>query len=79
MMDAAGTLYGTTIFGGAHDFGIVFQIGPNGVETVLHAFAGGHDGYYPAAGLIADSAGNLYGTTTNGGTYSRGTVFKVTL
>jgi uncharacterized repeat protein (TIGR03803 family) len=44
---------------------------------VLHSFTNGKDGYSPSAGLIADSAGNLYGTTSRGGTYGSGTVFEV--
>jgi uncharacterized repeat protein (TIGR03803 family) len=47
-------------------------------EKVLHSFAGGPDGTYPYAGLVGDSAGNLYGTTLYGGAYGAGTVFKVT-
>ena len=47
--------------------------------AVLHTFAGGSsDGARPNAALVADSAGNFYGTTTSGGTYSYGTVFKIT-
>jgi uncharacterized repeat protein (TIGR03803 family) len=44
--------------------------------TVLHTFTGGSDGARPEAGLIADAAGNLYGTTRFFG--GRGTVFQVT-
>jgi uncharacterized repeat protein (TIGR03803 family) len=47
-------------------------------ETVLHSFPGGSDGGNPQAGLIADSAGNLYGTTFNGGASNYGAVFKLT-
>src|ERR1039458_7834107 len=48
-------------------------------DTVLHNFNNnGTDGTYPQAGLIVDAAGNLYGTTNNGGTYTYGTVFELT-
>lgn len=82
--DAAGNLYGTTPNGGdfscdpPYGCGTVFQISPTGKRRVLHIFAGGLDGSVPAAGLVRDSAGNLYGTTNQGGGfYSKGTVFKV--
>jgi len=71
--DAAGNLYGTTYFGGAHhncnenSCGVVFKLDTAGKETVLHSFTGGADGAEPAAGLIMDNAGNLYGTTELGG------------
>jgi uncharacterized repeat protein (TIGR03803 family) len=76
--DGAGNLYGTTLYGGnptncpAGEFypagcGTVFKLAPNGTETVLYAFGGGTDGAEPNAGLVADSAGNLYGTTQYGG------------
>jgi uncharacterized repeat protein (TIGR03803 family) len=67
-------LYGTATYGGAedcqiatHQCGIVFKIEPDGTEEILHAFVGGDDGAVPHAGLIADAAGNLYGTTYYGG------------
>jgi uncharacterized repeat protein (TIGR03803 family) len=72
--DSSGNLYGTTEDGGggnagcSHGCGTVFKVTPGGAETVLHAFKSGSDGAYPAAGLLADNAGNLYGTTTEGGT-----------
>jgi hypothetical protein len=76
--DAAGNLYGTTLSGGtqpsgfneciAGDFacGVVFKLSPTGTETVLHSFTG-PDGANPAAGVIQDAQGNLYGTTLVGG------------
>jgi uncharacterized repeat protein (TIGR03803 family) len=69
ILDAAGTLYGTTSGGGASDGGTVFQLSPTGAETVLHSFTVSNlaDGYIPAAGLIWDANGNLYGTTSQGG------------
>ena len=65
-MDAAGNLYGATQSGGT-GFGLVYKLTPDGVETVLHAFAGGTDGSAPSDDLIIDAAGNLYGTLINGG------------
>jgi uncharacterized repeat protein (TIGR03803 family) len=75
---AAGNLYGTTYQGGALNKGVVYKIGPSGKETVLYTFSGGADGGNPYAGVIADSAGNLYGTTYNGGAFGYGTVYKLT-
>jgi uncharacterized repeat protein (TIGR03803 family) len=81
--DAAGNLYGTTSLGGASSnclegCGTVFKIDATGSETVLYSFTGtSGDGADPMAGLVRDAAGNLYGTTANGGTSELGTVFKV--
>jgi uncharacterized repeat protein (TIGR03803 family) len=76
--DAAGNLYGTTYGGGSgNGYGTIFKLPPTGTEIVLHRFTGA-DGAGPASALIADAAGNLYGTTTYGGPYY-GTVFKLTL
>jgi uncharacterized repeat protein (TIGR03803 family) len=69
IFDAAGNLYGTTAGGGANDAGTVFELSPgaNGwTETVLHSF-NVSDGAIPSAGLVFDTAGNLYGTTFSGG------------
>ncbi len=66
--DKAGNLYGTTYLGGAHNLGAVFRLAPDGSESVLYSFSGSSgDGAYPLASLIADSAGNFYGTTSGGG------------
>ena len=53
---------------GASRAGVVFTLSLGGTETVLHSFAGS-DGANPQSGLIADRAGNLYGTTQNGGAW----------
>jgi uncharacterized repeat protein (TIGR03803 family) len=81
--DAAGNLYGTTEYGGvfgaacgANGCGIVFKLSKSGKETVLYRFTGG-DGMNPWQGLVRDSAGNLYGTTLQGGDFGGGTVFKL--
>jgi uncharacterized repeat protein (TIGR03803 family) len=47
--------------------------------TVLYSFTGGTDGIDPAAGVIQDAEGNLYGTTFGGGTSGKGTVFKLSI
>jgi len=81
IMDKAGNLYGTTSSGGASESGTVFEVAPNGTETVLYSFcsvAGCPDGSGPVAGLITDKAANLYGTTGYGGPGGGGTVFEVT-
>ena len=81
IMDPEGNLYGTTYYGGAYDYGTVFKLAPSGTETVLYSFGGRRgDGWYPQAGLIIDTEGNLYGTTSEGGAYgyTNGTVFKLT-
>jgi uncharacterized repeat protein (TIGR03803 family) len=71
--DSAGNLYGTTYWGGGtgcnygYGCGIVFRIDTSGTETILYRFSGGSDGGIPNGGLIRDSKGNLYGTTSFGG------------
>jgi uncharacterized repeat protein (TIGR03803 family) len=82
-MDAAGNLYGVTLFGGSSGYGTVFELKAisNGTwkEEVLHNFANnGMDGHYPGATLILDGAGNLYGTTQEGGLKNVGVVFELT-
>jgi uncharacterized repeat protein (TIGR03803 family) len=84
ILDQAGNLYGTTQSGIGDDiYGTAFELTPkpkgSWTETVLHAFAGGLDGQTPASGLIFDTAGNLYGSTAEGGSISNaGTVFEIT-
>jgi uncharacterized repeat protein (TIGR03803 family) len=79
-LDAAGNLYGTTDWGGAHGHGTVFELTPkpdgSWVESVLHSF-NDNDAFGPGSSLIFDAAGNLYGTTFYGG-HGHGTVFKLT-
>lgn len=76
--DTAGNLYGTTVEGGSYFFGTVFKLTPDGNERFLHDFPTNRwDGAFPYAGLVLDSAGNVYGTTTEGGTRGRGMVFEL--
>ncbi|HSZ74946.1 MAG TPA: choice-of-anchor tandem repeat GloVer-containing protein, partial [Rhizomicrobium sp.] len=86
--DSAGNLYGTTMEGGGaecsgYGCGTVFRLSPDNTETVLYAFRGGSDGALPMADLVRDAAGNLYGTTYEGGGngcqqgLGCGTVFKL--
>jgi uncharacterized repeat protein (TIGR03803 family) len=77
IFDAAGNLYGTTHNGGTSGYGTVFQLTLSGALNVLHSFTGGSDGAYPEAGVLADMAGNLYGTTYGGGAGGQGTVFQL--
>jgi uncharacterized repeat protein (TIGR03803 family) len=79
LRDSRGDFYGTTFSGGPNVIGgIVYRLSPSGVETVLHAFDDvTPDGYQPQAGLVGDSAGNLFGTTFFGGVFGFGTVFQI--
>ncbi len=74
-----GNLYGTTVRGGDHDLGTVFEVSTTGILNILHSFTGSErgGGNSPYGGLILDSAGNLYGTTAVGGTDNMGIVFKI--
>src|SRR5271157_153214 len=80
IFDISGNLYGTTQWGGASNVGTVFELSPAGASwtaTILYSFTGGADGGHPAAGLVMDRAGNLYGTGQTGGANGQGTVFKL--
>jgi uncharacterized repeat protein (TIGR03803 family) len=85
VLDSKGNLYGTTPYGGSNcpggHCGVVFELAlANGqwTETVLHTFSGAStDGLIPIAGLVLDPAGNLYGTTDEGGHIGFGTAFKL--
>ena len=77
--------YGTTSIGGAGDDGgigggTVFKITPSGTLTTLYSFCSQSnctDGAEPMAGLVQGTNGDFYGTTSNGGAYDNGTVFKI--
>jgi uncharacterized repeat protein (TIGR03803 family) len=72
-----GFLYGVTSAGGAHAAGTVFKMDADGNNfAVIHDF-NTTDGAQPEAGLILASDGLLYGSTSGGGTFSNGTVFKI--
>jgi uncharacterized repeat protein (TIGR03803 family) len=76
--DSGGNLYGTTLQGGGFRAGTVFKLDKAHTLTVLYTFIGGHDGSYPYSSLLRDSSGNLYGTTSEGGSPGVvGTVFKI--
>jgi uncharacterized repeat protein (TIGR03803 family) len=80
VFDRAGNLYGTTRNGGANLQGAVYKLTPNGgvwTESVAYSFAGSPDGAAPLNGVVLDAAGNLYGTTSAGGTNGWGTVFEL--
>jgi uncharacterized repeat protein (TIGR03803 family) len=80
IFDAAGSLYGTTPYGGGSKncaifggsgCGTVFKLSPQAdgtwKESILYRFAGGADGARPFSGVVLDASGNLYGATTYGG------------
>lgn len=81
IFDSAGNLYGTTVYGGTYGYGTVFELRLNGghwAEKILHSFNdNGKDGFYPQSSVGLDSAGNVYGTTTEGGTANGGIVYEL--
>jgi len=82
IMDTAGNLYGTTLFGGIYcqfvGCGTVFELSPTatGWQETVHSFQS-TDGTYPSSGLFLDGSGNLYGITNQGGFKGCGVVFKL--
>jgi uncharacterized repeat protein (TIGR03803 family) len=82
LFDRLGNIYGTTYYGGANGIGAVYELSPRSSivgewkESVLYSFQEGSDGNSPISNLVADSVGNLYGTTSEGGLGS-GTIFKL--
>ena len=80
VFDHAGNLYGMTTQGGSAGLGTVYMLTPSGggwTEKVIYNFTGGSDGDYPTAGLLIDGSGNLYGSSSDGGTGGGGTVFEL--
>jgi uncharacterized repeat protein (TIGR03803 family) len=79
--DSLGNLYGPAQDGGivscSGGCGLVFEITPEGSQTVLYRFQGGTDGAYPDGCLLRESTGNVFGTTEEGGAYGFGTVYEV--
>jgi uncharacterized repeat protein (TIGR03803 family) len=80
LADSKGDLFGTTFLGGTDGDGTVFELkkgkGKKWKKTILHSFVG-TDGDQPFAGLVADSAGDLFGVTTEGGQNNQGVVFEL--
>ena len=76
----SGKFYGTTYYGGTNGIGAVYELSPRRVgewdERVLYSFENGSDGNSPISNLVSDRGGNLYGTTSEGGS-GRGVVFKL--
>ena len=89
-LDSSGDVYGSSINGGdtacplnGNGCGTLFEVSPAGQERVLYAFQGGTDGAFPEGSVLRDKAGNIYGTTAEGGDlscyppYGCGTVFSL--
>ena len=80
LFDDSGNIYGTTYYGGANGIGAVYKLSPQPVgewtEEVIYSFQQGTDGNSPISNLVFDKAGNLYGTTSEGG-LGRGVIFKL--
>ncbi len=81
-LDAGGNIYGTTYYGGTQylGYGVVFKLthrGSSWVQSVLYDFSGGNDGGHPYGGVVFGPDGALYGTTSDGGLYGNGVVFKL--
>ena len=77
---ASGRFYGTTYYGGRNGIGAVYELSPRPTgewrERVIYSFQSANDGNSPISNLVSDAAGNLYGTTSEGGLGS-GVIFKL--
>jgi uncharacterized repeat protein (TIGR03803 family) len=73
-----GNFYGTTFDDGPNRGGTIFRLTPTGLLTRLYSFTAASDGQWPRAALVEGKDGYFYGTTTIGGAYGSGTVFRMT-
>jgi uncharacterized repeat protein (TIGR03803 family) len=74
-LDDFGNIYGTAQSGDINVYGVVFKLAPDGTQTILHAFAGGSEGWAPGGGMVLMD-GALYGTAL-GGASGNGVLFKL--
>lgn len=78
-LDSYNDIFGTALAGGGADFGTAWELSA-GTFAVLHSFCSGGncpDGQWPVGGVTLDSAGNIFGTTSEGGSYNQGVVFEL--
>ena len=83
-----GTPYGTTYAGGIGNGGVIFNLKPRPancpttacfwIDSTVHQFGNGNDGYGPTSGVVFDAAGNMYGTTYHGGASNNGAIYEAT-
>ncbi|HEX4159103.1 MAG TPA: choice-of-anchor tandem repeat GloVer-containing protein, partial [Rhizomicrobium sp.] len=76
-LGATGNIYGTTDYGGANTYGTIFEITPDGKESLLHSFGGAGDGSTPDGAVTIESNGDMYGTTSYGGSSENGVIWKL--
>jgi len=80
LLDSAGNLYGTTFIGGQFGYGVVYQLSQvdgSWAYNVIHDIGSNSEGGEPFGGLVMDSAGNLFGATSIGGTGGGGVIFEL--
>jgi uncharacterized repeat protein (TIGR03803 family) len=77
LRDSSGNLYGETALGGPSDAGTIFELAHGSSTITTLATFNVTNGKFPVGGLIMDSSGNLYGTTSSGGTSGDGTIFQL--
>lgn len=79
-LDSKGNIFGTASLGGSNGLGAVYELTPSAsgwTETILHNFQGDSDGANPVGGVVIDNAGNIFGTTFDGGINGGGTIYEL--
>ena len=78
LIEADGSLFGTTAIGGAHNLGTIYRRESDGTVTALHHFDGATDGSLPRGALLRGQDGDFYGVAARGGAFDFGTVYRMT-
>ncbi len=77
IQDSNGALYGTTVYGGSSNYGVLYKCSMGGNFNIVHTFTGGSsDGQYPYSDITQGSSGMMYGMTEYAGASSNGTIFS---